>query len=242
MTALSVNLNKMALIRNSRPGGAPDLARMAERCLAAGAQGVTIHPRPDQRHARYSDATELRAVCDRFPGAELNIEGHPSGQFLDVVIDAKADQCTLVPDAPGQATSDHGWDTVGDAASLVPIVARLQAAGIRVSLFLEAEADAVRASVHTGVDRVELYTASYAHAYATADQTATLERFVRASELARDLGLGVNAGHDLSLVNVRALCQSAPILEVSIGHALTVECFDFGLEGTIARYLDQLRG
>jgi pyridoxine 5-phosphate synthase len=242
MTALSVNLNKMALIRNSRPGGAPDLARMAERCLVAGAEGVTIHPRPDQRHARYTDAAELRAVCDRFPGKELNVEGHPSGQFLDVVIASKAEQCTLVPDSPGQATSDHGWDTVRDGASLVPLVARLHAAGIRVSLFLEAESEAVRASVQTGVDRIELYTASYAHAYGTADQAASLAQFVGAAELAQSLGLGVNAGHDLSLVNVRALCRSAPILEVSIGHALTVECFDFGLEGTIARYLDQLRG
>lgn len=240
MTVLSVNLNKMALIRNSRPGGPPDISVMAERCLRAGAAGVTIHPRPDQRHARYADAEALRGVCDRHPGTELNIEGNPTAEFLEVVASSGADQCTLVPDDPAQVTSDHGWDVVRDGGRLAPIVRRLASAGVRVSLFLDADLDQVRAATQSGVERIELYTEPYASAFGTADERDVLARFARAAELATELGLGVNAGHDLSLKNVAALCRAAPILEVSIGHALTVECFDFGLEDTVRRYVSLL--
>ena len=213
---------------------------MAERCLAAGAQGVTIHPRPDQRHARYSDVAALRAICDEFPGSELNIEGNPIPRFLDVVIAGKADQCTLVPDDPAQHTSDHGWDLARDGKRLIPIVERLRAAGIRVSLFLDPDPEQIRAVPATGAERIELYTESYARAHGSSDETAVLQSFVAAARLAHELKVGVNAGHDLNLENVGALCGAASILEVSIGHALTIESFDFGLEETIRRYLEIL--
>lgn len=240
MTYLSVNLNKMALIRNSRPGGAPDLSVMAARCLRAGAKGVTIHPRPDQRHARYSDARALREVCDTFPGTELNIEGNPIREFLDVVLEARPDQCTLVPDTPGQLTSDHGWDVALHAQTLQEICRELKAAGIRSSIFLDPSLAQIQRAADTGADRIELYTQPYAHAFGTAEQETVLVQYVEAAAVAQRAGLGVNAGHDLNLANVGALCARAMIAEVSIGHALTVEAFDYGLEGTITRYLAAL--
>lgn len=216
----------------------PNVAQIARRCLSAGSAGVTIHPRPDQRHARYSDAIELAAVVADFPGAELNIEGAPIEPFLDVVLQAKPAQCTLVPDAPSQLTSDHGWDVRQHAAQLARVIARLHAAGIRVSLFLDPIAEQVRAAAAVGAQRIELYTAEHAHTFGQPTSREVLARFRAAAELSASLGLGVNAGHDLNLANLSAFLEAVPgVLEVSIGHALVCECFDFTLEGTLERYL-----
>lgn len=240
MTRLSVNLNKMALLRNARGRDYPNLLVMAGRCIDAGAHGITIHPRPDQRHATYQDAYDLRALT-RQREIELNIEGYPVDRFMDVVQEVKPEQCTLVPDDPHQLTSDHGWDVLTNIGRLRPIVETLQREGIRVSLFLDPDPVQVRAAPATGTDRIELYTEAYASAYASAHGRNGAERswqqYRDAVELAVDEGLGVNAGHDLDLDNLARFLEIPNILEVSIGHALTVEAFDFGLEGTIQRYL-----
>ncbi len=242
MTHLSVNLNKMALIRNSRGIDVPNLERMAERCLTAGAYGVTIHPRPDQRHARYGDVYTLKEVVDRYPGTELNIEGNPIPAFLEHVIQAKPHQCTLVPDSPDQLTSDHGWSVFSNRERLRDVLGQLKRAGIRASLFMDVEnTEEFSLIKELGGDRVELYTEPYAQAFGTPQQEEVLRQYVDAASAAMAAGLEVNAGHDLDLLNVGPLCQNAEILEVSIGHALTVECFDYGLEGTIQRYLDILK-
>ncbi|XZG71584.1 pyridoxine 5'-phosphate synthase [Chitinibacteraceae bacterium HSL-7] len=237
MTQLSVNLNKIALIRNSRGRDYPSVTHFAELALAAGAHGVTIHPRPDQRHARYSDVAELKAVVERFPGSELNIEGYPDRQFLDVVLAARPHQCTLVPDEPGQLTSDHGWNIVRDLDKLKPIVAELQAAGVRVSLFVDPDAAQIAATPATGTDRVELYTESYAQAFERGDASAELALFAGAANAATAAGLVLNAGHDLNLDNLAAFLAVGEIAEVSIGHALTVESLQFGFADTVRRYV-----
>jgi pyridoxine 5-phosphate synthase len=215
---------------------------MGTRCLKAGAFGLTIHPRPDQRHAKYSDITELKAVVAQFPGTELNIEGYPTPEFMQRVIAAQPHQCTLVPDAPDQLTSDHGWDVHAHRDLLAHIIRDLKQANIRVSLFMDADNTQQLPLVRElNADRIELYTEPYALAFDTAQEQEVLQRFIHATQSAIELGLGVNAGHDLNLQNLGLLCKSANILEVSIGHALTVECFDYGLEGTIKRYLDILK-
>lgn len=241
MTQLSVNLNKMALLRNARGRDYPNLSVMADRCIDVGAHGITIHPRPDQRHATYRDAYDLRALTRRRE-VEFNIEGYPTDRFLEVVLEVKPEQCTLVPDDPHQLTSDHGWDVLKNSGRLAPVVETLQREGIRVSLFLDPDPAQVRAAPATGTDRIELYTEAYASAFASAYGGDGEERIWRqyrdAVELAADEGLGVNAGHDLDLDNLARFLEIPNILEVSIGHALTVEAFDFGLEGTIRRYLE----
>lgn len=238
MTSLSVNLNKFALLRNSRGGQRPNVAQIARRCLSGGAAGVTIHPRPDQRHARYSDALELARVVAEFPSTELNIEGAPIEPFLEVVLEARPAQCTLVPDAPSQLTSDHGWNVKRHAAELERVIARLRAADIRVSLFLDPVAEQIRAAVGVGAQRIELYTAEHAETFGQPRSSEVLANYRSASELSASLGLGVNAGHDLNLANLSAFLRAVPgVLEVSIGHAFVCECFDFTLEGTLARYL-----
>jgi pyridoxine 5-phosphate synthase len=242
MTHLSVNINKVALLRNSRGRDYPSVAWFSERCLALGAHGITLHPRPDQRHARYSDVHELRRLVERFPGTELNVEGNPTPDFLDVVIAAKAHQCTLVPDAPGQLTSDHGWDLRAEAARLEPILARLRQAGIRSSLFIDYDSPDLALARQLGADRVELYTEPYAHHYENAAKRARMrEGFVRAAAAAQAAGLGVNAGHDLNLDNLALFVGIPGILEVSIGHALIVECLSFGLPHVIESYLRIVR-
>lgn len=238
MTHLSVNINKVALIRNSRGRDYPSVSWFSERCLQLGAHGITLHPRPDQRHARYSDVHELKTLVDRFPGTELNVEGNPTPDFLDVVIAAKAHQCTLVPDAPGQLTSDHGWDVRTEARRLEPILARLRAAGIRSSIFIDYDSPDIALARQLGADRVELYTEPYAHHFDDpAQRTRIRDGFARATETARAAGLGVNAGHDLNLDNLAHFLEIPGILEVSIGHALIVECLAFGVQHVIESYL-----
>ncbi len=240
MTALSVNLNKFALIRNSRGTDFPNVERMGKRCLEAGAHGLTIHPRPDQRHATYGDVAELSALIRSYgKGTELNIEGNPIEPFLETVIRWRPHQCTLVPDDPGQLTSDHGWDLPRDHASVQPIIERLKAEGIRVSLFMDADnLEGIEIASKIGADRVELYTEPYAKTYGSSEGAQILERFRTAAEHALGNGLGVNAGHDLNLQNLGAFLSRVPnVLEVSIGHALVVESFDYGLEETVRRYV-----
>lgn len=239
MTKLSVNINKVALIRNSRGRDFPSVSWFAERCLQRGAHGITLHPRPDQRHARYSDVPTLRALVDRFPGTELNVEGNPTPDFLDVVIAAKAHQCTLVPDAPGQLTSDHGWNVRAEADRLRPILARLRAAGVRSSLFVDYDSPDLALARQLGADRVELYTEPYALAFEKhpAERTRVRDAFGRAAAAARAAGLGVNAGHDLNLHNLAFFLEIPGILEVSIGHALIVECLEFGVDHVVDSYL-----
>ncbi len=236
MTQLSVNINKIALIRNSRGRNYPDVAAFSERFLQLGAHGITLHPRPDQRHARYSDARELKAVCDRH-GAELNIEGNPTREFLDVVLAVKPAQCTLVPDDPNQVTSDHGWDLEKNAAFLREVCTELNAAGIRVSLFVDYDCPNVALAKELGADRVELYTEPYAETYGMPENEAILAQFGKAVEAAQAAGLGVNAGHDLNLDNLAKFVALPNILEVSIGHALIVECLEQGMATTMQGYM-----
>lgn len=234
---LSVNLNKVALIRNSRGGNVPDLVRVAMDCEAFGADGITIHPRPDQRHARYSDIPALKAVVR----TELNIEGNPTPEFLSQVLEHRPHQCTLVPDAPEALTSDSGWDTRREAARLEPIIARLRDHGIRVSLFINADPDMVDGAAEVGADRVEMYTGPYAMGY-PADPASAIRPFLETAERAGRVGLGLNAGHDLNLENLRYFQQRIPNLaEVSIGHALISDALYYGLENVIGMYKHLLR-
>lgn len=237
MTKLSINLNKFALLRNSRGRDYPNLVAMGKRCLAAGAHGLTIHPRPDERHARYADVFDLRDLIADHPGIELNIEGNPEDRFLKTVLEAKPEQCTLVPDEPDQITSDHGWNLTKDGDRLQPIIAELRKAGIRVSLFMDADSRQFARAGEIGADRVELYTEEYARAFGSARQDAVLDTYRQAASDAQNAGLGVNAGHDLDSANLGLFLRIPDILEVSIGHALVVESFDHGLEQTISTYL-----
>jgi pyridoxine 5-phosphate synthase len=240
MTHLSVNLNKIGLLRNSRGRDYPNLMNMAERTLNLGAFGITIHPRPDQRHATYQDAYDLKALLKRFPNAELNIEGFPDAQFLDVVLEVEPDQCTLVPDDPNQLTSDHGWNVARDQDALRPVIAKLKAKGIRVVLFMDPDAENMALAKEVGADRVELYTEAYANAYGEEGFDAVLDSYQNAAQAALDAGLEVNAGHDLDLENVQALCEQGRIIEVSIGHALTAEALDLGWDNVVKAYLEKL--
>ncbi|NJB87647.1 pyridoxine 5-phosphate synthase [Lewinella marina] len=237
MVRLSVNLNKVALIRNSRGANYPDLLRVAADCERFGAQGITIHPRPDQRHARYDDVAALKEILT----TELNVEGYPSEQFLQVVLEARPHQVTLVPDEPGQLTSDHGWDTVGRADELRDIITRLREAGIRSSIFVDPDPKILEGAAAIATDRVEFYTGPYAHHYTT-DRAAAVAPFAAASRRAAALGLGINAGHDLNLDNLAYFVGELPDLqEVSIGHALISDALYYGLSNTIQLYLSRLR-
>lgn len=236
MIRLSVNLNKVALLRNSRGADYPNLVKVARDCESFGAQGITIHPRPDQRHARYDDVMALREVCT----TELNIEGYPTERFNAVVLAAKPDQVTLVPDEPGQLTSDHGWDTVQRRDDLRGVIDTFKAAGIRTSIFVDPDEALLDGALATGTDRVEFYTGPFAQGYA-ADRAAAVAPFTAASRYAGALGLGINAGHDLNLDNLTYFAANMPGLqEVSIGHALISDALYLGLETTIGRYLDSL--
>lgn len=237
MTRLSVNINKIATLRNARGGRIPDVAKAAVACQNYGAEGITVHPRPDERHITRKDVFAIRPLIT----TEFNIEGYPTEDFLLLVTEVKAHQVTLVPDKPGQLTSDHGWDTVRNRSLLTEVVARLKENGIRTSLFVDPDVEAVEAAALTGTDRIELYTEPYAHNFPTNREKAVAP-FVLAAETARLAGLGINAGHDLSLENLQFLVSAIPYIEeVSIGHALISDALYFGLESTIRQYLDCLR-
>lgn len=232
-TRLSVNINKIATLRNARGGNMPDLLQVAKDVERFGAQGVTVHPRPDERHIRYQDVRELKPLVT----TEFNIEGYPSESFINLVMEVKPEQVTLVPDPPGALTSNNGWDTVQYADFLTPIVQRFKDAGIRTSIFVNPDPVMVAAAKNTGTDRIELYTESYASNYLKNREEA-IAPFVAAAKEAEKVGLGVNAGHDLSLVNLNYFTESIPnLLEVSIGHALICDALYLGLEETIRRYL-----
>lgn len=240
MTHLSVNLNKIGLLRNSRGRNYPNMVNMAKRTLDLGAFGITIHPRPDQRHATYQDAYDLKELLKQYSGAELNIEGFPDAQFLNVVLEVEPHQCTLVPDDPNQLTSDHGWNIARDQDALRPVIAKLKEKGIRVVLFMDPEVDNMALAKEVGADRIELYTEEYATHYGQAGFEAIAQRYQEAAQAAMDVGLGVNAGHDLDLNNVEQLCKEGRITEVSIGHALTAEALDLGWDHVVKAYLDKL--
>jgi pyridoxine 5-phosphate synthase len=251
MIALSVNLNKIALIRNSRDTTNPDIPQHAQMCIDAGANGITVHPRPDQRHIRVQDCFDLAAMLS----VEFNIEGNPlTGPcgsnraevrdypgFMALVKEIRPTQCTLVPDSDGQLTSDHGFDLKQDGDRIAPLVQELQSLGIRTSLFMDPDPEQIQLAAELGTDRIELYTETYARSVRENREVDTIFReFVRAAEVATEAGLGINAGHDLDLANLPRFSTLPGLLEVSIGHALTVDAIRLGLAGTIAAYQDVL--
>lgn len=242
---LSVNLNAVAMLRNRRDLPWPSVERFGRIALEAGAHGLTVHPRPDQRHIRFSDLPVLRRLIDEeFPQAEFNIEGFPSEDFLQLVLANRPEQVTLVPDDPSQPTSDHGWDFAAHAALLKGVVERLKGEGMRVSLFADAEPAIMNAAADTGCDRVELYTGPYGgtHSDPVAAE-AWLDRMGRAGDAASALGLGLNAGHDLTVANLPPLVRRLPQLaEVSIGHGLTADALEFGMAGSVRRFIDACAG
>lgn len=240
-TKLSVNLNKVALLRNARTIGIPSVLRAAAICIDAGAQGITVHPRPDERHIRRQDVLELADVLKSAPEVELNIEGNPFPEFMELVLKVKPQQCTLVPDSPEAFTSDHGWDLKEAGERLRPIINRLKQEGIRVSLFMDADVEQIGLARAVGADRVELYTEPYAESFARGTGIhETLEGFRHAAEKAQSVWLGVNAGHDLNLRNLKLFCTIPNILEVSIGHALISDALEMGLAATVRAYLKLL--
>jgi len=246
-TALSVNLNKIALIRNSREGSYPDPLTFGQLCLDNGAQGLTVHPRPDQRHIRPGDVIALAELVKPLTNIEFNIEGNPFAEslgdypgFIELVEQCQPDQCTLVPDSNEQLTSDHGFDLHKSGDSLRPIIQRLQAKGIRVSLFMDPDVEQIKLAKDVGADRIELYTGPYAAAFKQQSDGAELENIYqahyRAAETAQELGLGLNAGHDLNLDNLAKYCQLPALLEVSIGHAMTVDSLLMGMPAAVKAY------
>lgn len=252
MTALSINLNKIALIRNSRDTEYPSVALHAARCIAAGAHGITVHPRPDQRHIRADDCYELARMLE----VEFNIEGNPFAApaksdrrgvsdypgFMEIIRQTKPAQCTLVPDTNSQLTSDHGFNLQQDGERLAPIIAELKSLGVRVSLFMDPDPTQIRLAKEVGADRIELYTGPYADSFGSQQQDEVLNAFVKASETAAEVGLGLNAGHDLNLHNLFLFKNSVHnLLEVSIGHAFTVDAIEMGLDNCIKSYLSCLR-
>ncbi len=242
-THLSVNLNKVALVRNTRHLGIPSVTRAATLCLHAGAAGITVHPRPDARHIRAQDVIDLGELLQAWPDREYNIEGNPFHNLMDCVRDLRqrglpVHQVTFVPDSEGQFTSDHGWSFPQDAARLKPLIDEAHALGLRVSLFMDADPAAMAAAKAVGADRIELYTEPYAAAWGTQDQDAQLARFAAAAQAALAAGLGVNAGHDLNRDNLAAFVCTVPgVAEVSIGHALIADALELGYEATIKAYL-----
>lgn len=241
-TALSVNVNKVALLRNTRHLGIPGVVHAASLCLQAGADGITVHPRPDARHIRADDVHELAALLQAWPGAEYNIEGNPLHNLMDFVRAVRPQQATFVPDSEGQFTSDHGWDLFTQSDRLRPLIEECHALGVRVSLFMDAEPDAMAAARAVGADRIELYTEPYAAAHGTPQQALQLQRFAAAARAALGQGLQVNAGHDLNLANLSDFLHEVPaVSEVSIGHALVADALEFGLPQTVRRYLAAIR-
>ena len=238
MTKLSVNINKLATLRNSRGGNNPDLVKAAKDIERFGADGITVHPRPDERHIRYRDVYDLKKIIT----TEFNIEGNPTETtFVELVLANKPTQVTLVPDALGQLTSNHGWNTIEHAVFLKDIIAVFKNAGIRVSIFVDPDTEMIRGAKATGTDRIELYTESFAKNYPS-DKDKAITPFIRAAEKANELGLGINAGHDLDLNNLKYFAQQIPgLLEVSIGHALICDAIYLGLENTVQLYKRSLK-
>lgn len=241
MTKLSVNVNKVALLRNTRSTGIPSVVHAAELCIAAGAHGITVHPRPDERHIRRSDVRDLAALLRAHPAVEYNIEGNPFPEFMALVAEVRPHQVTFVPDAPGADTSDHGWRLAESAERLAPLIAALARVGSRVSLFMDITSDEWTLAKELGADRVELYTEPYAAAHARGDASTVLEQCIAASEAAQRAGLGVNAGHDLNLQNLPPFRRVPNVQEVSIGHALIADALELGLPATVRAYLQALR-
>lgn len=234
---LSVNINKIATLRNSRGGNNPSVVEAAIKAQQFGADGITIHPRPDERHIRYQDVYDLKPVVH----TEFNIEGYPNQTFMEMVLDIRPEQVTLVPDPPGVLTSNAGWDTVEHANFLKKVISDLKKAGIRTSIFLETDAEMIRVAKETGTDRIELYTESYAVGYPT-DKKAAIAPFVEAAKVAHEVGIGINAGHDLSLENLKYFAENIPnLLEVSIGHALISDTIYYGMSNTVKMYKNCLR-
>ncbi|MDY7013712.1 MAG: pyridoxine 5'-phosphate synthase [Cyanobacteriota bacterium] len=234
MTNLSVNLNKIALLRNTRNIGIPSVTRAAQICIEAGAHGITVHPRPDERHIRPSDVFELAKMLT----VEFNIEGNPlQPPFMDIVRQVKPTQCTLVPDSPDTPTSDRGWNLIEEGAQLIPIIQELKDLGSRISLFMETDLEQIPRAREIGSDRIELYTEPYATAFRNGNVEPLFAQYARAAKQAQAVGLGVNAGHDLNLNNLGKFCSIGGILEVSIGHALTAEALEMGLYNTVKAYL-----
>lgn len=237
MTRLSVNINKIATLRNARGGNNPDVIQVAMDCERFGAQGITVHPRPDERHIRYTDAVALREVVK----TEFNVEGYPDERYLRIIREAKPEQATLVPDAPDAITSNAGWDTVKNASFLKELIIEIKEAGARVSVFVDPDPVMIEGAANAGADRVELYTEPYARMFPE-NKEAAIMSYVESARVAKTLGLGLNAGHDLDLHNLRFLKDQLPELdEVSIGHALICDALYFGLENTIQLYLRQLK-
>jgi len=237
MIRLSVNINKIATLRNSRGGNIPDVLKVAVDCQRFGAEGITVHPRPDERHIRYQDVLDLKPIVK----TEFNIEGYPSESFLDLVFKVIPEQVTLVPDPPGAITSSAGWDTVRHRKFLIEVIAGLKKRGIRSSIFIGTDPEHIRAAAETGTDRIELYTEPYASEYSSGREKA-IKSFIKAANEANKLGLGINAGHDLNLENLKYFSENIPgLLEVSIGHALISDALYYGLENTILMYKRQLR-
>ena len=247
-TSLSVNLNKVALVRNTRHLGIPSVTRAATLCLQAGASGITVHPRPDERHIRAADVRDLAGLLQTWPGREFNVEGNPFHNLMDCVrdlLDRKLPlhQVTFVPDSEGQFTSDHGWNFPADTERLRPLIAQAKCLGVRVSLFMDADPQAMAAAKAVGADRVELYTEPYAAAWGSPQQGAQLARFTQTAQAALAVGLGVNAGHDLNRDNLTAFIKQVPgVSEVSIGHALIADALELGYSATVLEYLRCING
>ena len=243
MTALSINLNKIALIRNSREGNYPNVVEHAQLCIDNGADGITVHPRPDQRHIRPSDVRELAELVSPLSNVEFNVEGNPFAPaladypgFIELVEQVQPDQCTLVPDGDDQLTSDHGFDLTSSGAQLKPIIDRLKAQGMTVSLFMDPDLAQIELAASIGADRIELYTGPYAAAWGTDDLDPIFQQHLAAAALATSLGMGVNAGHDLNLDNLAKFASIPTLLEVSIGHAFTVDSLAMGMANTVRAY------
>ncbi|HNP32011.1 MAG TPA: pyridoxine 5'-phosphate synthase [Flavobacterium sp.] len=237
MTKLSVNINKIATLRNARGGNVPDLLQVAKDIQKFGAQGITIHPRPDERHIRYQDARDLRPIVY----TEFNIEGNPQHNFIDLVLECKPEQVTLVPDAIGAITSSAGWDTMKNESYLTEVIAEFKRNGIRTSIFVDPVLKMIEGAKKTGTDRIELYTEAFAHQYGLGNQKA-IEPYTQSAVLANEIGLGINAGHDLSLDNIKFFKDNITgLLEVSIGHALISEALYLGLENVVNEYLQKLK-
>jgi pyridoxine 5-phosphate synthase len=240
-TSLSVNLNKVALVRNTRHLGIPSVTRAATLCLGAGAQGITVHPRPDARHIRAEDVHELARLLRDWPDREFNIEGNPFHNLMDFVREIKPHQATFVPDSEGQFTSDHGWNFPADTARLAPLIAEARDLGVRVSLFMDPVPEAMASARAVGADRVELYTEAWARAHGTPDAARVLDLYAASARAALDAGLGVNAGHDLSQDNLAEFLRGVPgVEEVSIGHALISDALESGYAATVRGYLARI--
>jgi pyridoxine 5-phosphate synthase len=247
MTALSVNLNKIALLRNSREGNYPNVVEHAQLCIDQGVEGITVHPRPDQRHIRPSDVRQLAALLSPLADVEFNIEGNPFAPamadypgFIELVEETQPDQCTLVPDGDDQLTSDHGFDLTSSGEQLTPVIQRLQQQGMRVSLFMDPDLEQIKLASQIGADRIELYTGPYAAAWGTDQLQAIFEQHLAAADLATELGMGVNAGHDLNLDNLTKFASIPGLLEVSIGHAFTVDSLAMGMANAVQAYRELL--